>query len=330
MADKLSSQQSSNSNSQSEKLTTLTGNKCGTCRKLCKTDEPCLRCEICDFWHHIVCEDVDLEIYNIHVAKPTKTFHWNCNKCEASTKKLSSKIDSLTVKLSELENRVTSIEQEAISRPELEQNYMKVSGVTNVMAQQKQMEEVLEKTFNEMSDRDKRRNNLIFYSIPECRNEDPEQRKIYDLDCVQKVCQQLDLNLQSELCRPVRLGKHDPKTEKPRPLRITVANEPAKKEILTKAKKLAKNESEVLKKIFITNDKTPTERRLAKKMREEKTVSRKETNGCDIVGVTQSDQVFLNPSDQSVRLKSPTPPDRPKRKQAVSSPGVSMTQRTVM
>ena len=64
---------------------------CEQCRKLVKEDDPAMRCEICEQWFHIKCQQMTKAEYNYiqggsSKKKALNKLHWYCSTCDSLSK----------------------------------------------------------------------------------------------------------------------------------------------------------------------------------------------------------------------------------------------------
>ena len=110
----------------------------------------------------------------------------------------------------------------------------------------------------ELQERERRKNNLVVFNMPEADSEDREERKLYDVESIAELLR--ELNIQSEVSRPVRLGPKTADQRYPRPLRVTVEKEEIKWSVLKNAKNLTRSGKEQLRTVYVKRDMTPKER----------------------------------------------------------------------
>ena len=58
---------------------------CGQCKKLAKEEDPAMKCEICDQWYHIKCQNITKADYNYIQGgmrkKSLSQMYWYCQTC---------------------------------------------------------------------------------------------------------------------------------------------------------------------------------------------------------------------------------------------------------
>ena len=70
---------------------------CDSCNRVVEDDDDATLREICEFWHHIECEDLSKETYN-SLRKQQESMHWYCGKYDATFVKISEVISRLESK----------------------------------------------------------------------------------------------------------------------------------------------------------------------------------------------------------------------------------------
>lgn len=85
---------------------------CGTCRSEVKESHQALLCNLCEMWHHIECENVNVDTYDFLVKNEEKSLHWYCIKCNAVAGKIVSSVTTITRKYKELEAKVNALEED--------------------------------------------------------------------------------------------------------------------------------------------------------------------------------------------------------------------------
>ena len=116
----------------------------------------------------------------------------------------------------------------------------------------------VELSLKEMQDRNRRKENLVLFNVPESTSEDRDERKLYDISEVIDILK--DLKIDTTVLNPVRLGLNTVDHKYPRPLRIAVPDEDTKWKIVKEAKNLMSHGKEYHTKVFIKRDMTPMER----------------------------------------------------------------------
>ena len=135
--------------------------------------------------------------------------------------------------------------------------------------------EMVSENLSELRDRESRKENLVLFNIPESTSDDTDSRKLYDIAQTTELLES-ELNVQTEVANPVRLGKKQQNSRFPRPLRVTVESEQMKWKVLKAAKNLKESRKEEYKAVFIKRDMTRMERAQEEDLRKQLAAKRKE------------------------------------------------------
>ena len=118
----------------------------------------------------------------------------------------------------------------------------------------------------------------MIYNLPESEEESATKRKEEDLKNFNKVCSSLDIT--ANVKTAFRTG--DKKSDKIRPYKLVIENKKNRRDILLKAKEIRARAPMVLKKVIITPDYTPLQRRERKELLEDLQNKRKIHEGAFI------------------------------------------------
>ena len=89
---------------------------CGQCRKLVSEDDPAMRCEICEQWFHIKCQQMTKAEYNYiqggsSKKKALNKLHWYCSTCDRVSVNYMKKVTSLHIKQQKLKEKINALEE---------------------------------------------------------------------------------------------------------------------------------------------------------------------------------------------------------------------------
>ena len=129
---------------------------------------------------------------------------------------------------------------------------------------------------NEIQDRQRRKENLIVFGLPESENEDRNERNVEETEKFEALCKD-NLGLKTKVKTATRLGPFAENQAWPRPIKITVQSQDCRNKILKAAIKLKDTEDDIAKKMFINKDITPLERTGDQKLRQERDTKRKQS-----------------------------------------------------
>lgn len=134
----------------------------------------------------------------------------------------------------------------------------------------------VDKDVAELQDRDKRKNNIILFNVPESVSVDAFAREQDDLSTANSIVQD-QLHVTATLSNPVRFGPRQYDTNsKPRPLWITVSSEQEKWKVLKASKNLTKPQEESVLSVFMRRDMTPLEREIEANLRQQLKLKREQ------------------------------------------------------
>lgn len=114
-----------------------------------------------------------------------------------------------------------------------------------------QFEEVVQ----EMTERDRRKQNIIIFNLPEPQVETLADKRLEDCCQVRQILQITSPTVDLTDIVPIRLGKRDPAKSTPRPIKIRLSSHDIATDILKNSKKLKAKDN--FSRIVMTSDKTP-------------------------------------------------------------------------
>lgn len=218
--------------------------KCSCCNKACE-DHKIITCCVCKANYLHSC--VDLTVAELRSLKSKKNLNWSCQDCL----QVGDNINDLKALIMSLRKEIESLKS------------IKTASVCECNSAVD-----FEAIVQEISDRNARKNNLIFYGMPESLSTDHNVRILHDQQQVSKVLNFVLPESGSDLsAKPIRLGKFDAAKSNPRPLKITLPSEHAVLNIIRRAFKL--KDLRDPKDIRISLDKTPRQQQYYRKLRDE-------------------------------------------------------------
>ena len=201
-----------------------------------------LECELCEFWFHAECLGLDFEKYK-KVRAVEDFMKWFCESCNSGFKKLKETVTRLERRVEQLEN---GIERDINDK------------ITDIVM--------------ERMERDKRKNNLMFFGLPEA-GQDVKGRERANFDAsslraLKKVDKGLEIRTE-DIETSFRVGKPDP--EKTRPLCIKFVDPKVRGRVLRNGKMLnrATGQMKKMSDVYISPDLTKTQRAENRKLYEE-------------------------------------------------------------
>ena len=145
----------------------------------------------------------------------------------------------------------------------------------NKDASDEKIKQLAREEMEEMREIEGRRLNLMVFNLPESKKDDVKDRQLEDAEFLQNLLEQnMNLDLSDlEVVKPVRVGRRElvnGEIKKVRPLRITVKDFSAKRNILKANTYLRQSKDEIFSKIYFTPDLTKNQREEAFKLRQMK------------------------------------------------------------
>ena len=250
---------------------------CGQCKKLVKEEDSAMKCEICEQWYHIKCQNITKAEYN-HMQggaaskkKAMTKLHWYCSTCNRVSVNFMKKLTGLHVKHQKLEEKFDNLEEKINSNMKIIQNDIK-----NLKEDQKKTKDEQEKTMKEITDQKQKNNswadivskeeaekevddqiakrlkekdeeekarkdrmkNIIVHGIEEAEGTEPLERRASDIKTIQKILKDFcEVELKDE---DIVKSMRLGKYDqmKKRPILIAVKTEEKKKEIFQNLHKL--------------------------------------------------------------------------------------------
>lgn len=216
----------------------MTSFNCEFCKLLVQPDDQ-ITCDLCRTALHVPCAGLSRADAQYAKTKNRKLSFF-CSQCSDFKSQLF-KIQELTSLVNSLQSEVRELKDKLSSKvPSSQERGMDFLGA--------------EKVINEVSDRERRRNNLMFFNVPELPNVSRSDQASADINSVGEVFSAM--NVVADFINPVRLGKYDPTNNQlKRPLRITLSRSDLIPDILRKSGKL--KSCDKFKTFFIAKDRTP-------------------------------------------------------------------------
>lgn len=248
-------------------------NPCIDCKKEVKTKS--ISCCICQRWVHGDC--VGPETYNLVVAMTERSgFHcWSCEGCTSAYKQLSNACAANTREINELKQTVEDLKSKTKKNEDnITATNANVASIQNDLKERKEealsyAENTADQVLREITDRNSRKKNLVFYGIPEANSELPGhikkcQDKLEALEVLSEVDCAVDIDTNIKFA--TRLGKVSEEINEPRPLLVGFDTEEIRNEIIGAAYKLKYSE---MSNVSIAPDLTAKQRKEESRLRTE-------------------------------------------------------------
>ena len=225
---------------------------CSTCENMLSDDDPSIQCELCESWFCLECTEMSQGFYNELVSSAhSDNVIWYCNGCRRAipgVRKVLNAVSSIHTLQESMNKRLINLEEKVNSKPsELSMDYK------------------IDQAMFDLKEREKRKNNVIIYNLPEPQAEDNETKLEQEKQKIDQICDHVEITTGFESAS--RLGEKRDDAAKPRPLKVVLADESSKQKLLKKSESL-KNVEE-LKKVHVTPDYTHRQRQMNKAMKQE-------------------------------------------------------------
>ena len=213
---------------------------CLRCRKAVTKNSKSIKCNVCDQWVHVECEQISADMYRM-ICDPEKFgvtgFLWNCQSCMASAIRLEKLVRNMEGSLQEVNDKVTGAVS-AIKEMDVRVHKLE-TGAKNIEKDAiKAAKAEAENVLTEMEEREARKANIIMHMVGECENERAtgQERLEWDKQSCVNIFHELKLDMEMEdvkFCR--RIGE---KGDNPRPLLVGLYSEAERNKIIRRAHKL--------------------------------------------------------------------------------------------
>lgn len=256
---------------------------CKSCRKVSnEVNDDMIVCERCEKFVCMVCAEILSSEYII--VQKSSHLHWFCSGCEnaALTAVKEDRLieEKCSALFSEFREKLEETFLTRLRDLESEISVLKERGVLEGTSKQpvnfkEIVQEEREASLRELSDRDRRKNNLVWFGIPESEKPEASDRMAEDNAFLKSVCIKA-LGIQVDITASRRLRSNqsnDNKTK--RPLLVTVKDHTQVGHILKDARKL--RDCEEFKQVYVKRDSTPLERVEMRRLISERDQKREET-----------------------------------------------------
>lgn len=252
-------------------------------------DQDSIECSGCKKWCHRLCSGLSEGTYNAIVAMDDDALLWQCQSCrhvgapsqggavsQTTDEKIDRLTDSVNMMLNQLlktqagiatalEERPTRTEMKSMIEEEVSERVeAKINDSLNI-------EERVESTVKEFFDRERRRTSVLISNLPEGGNDKTEATatlgKIVDMD-------------ERDIVSTTRLGAKGPK---PRKLRIKLDTVDRKRQILRSSRNLIDHNLPADERLYVDPDRTPTEQKKDKSLRDELKRQREVTGNNNLI-----------------------------------------------
>lgn len=246
------------------------GNIEKTCGIQTTDSDNAIECEICNVWHHINCQNLNISAYRaIHKFK----LFWVCDRCKIKClqvnttsensilKRFEALEEKFESKLSEIEKICKKTSEETPSQ-ELWSSILKRSPSQPEQSQATKL--IVKEVINEQANKINRDRNVVIYNCNETT--DRESPRVEDINSFLKIASYCETTVtENDIENAHRIG-HKLDSGKPRPLLISLQNIELKKSLMKNTYKLRQKGFN----IFVNHDRSKEERLLFKTIREQR------------------------------------------------------------
>ena len=221
------------------------GDKCGACDSVVANNDRALKCDFCGLWFHITCQSINKKTYDC-LKTGISSIHWYCRSCNVT---IGGVMDSL-VNIKRTQDKM----QKEISELSLKIVEMESAKITS--GDLKDVEKIIDSKLEDEREKNRRRNNLMFYGLEESKSDVADERKIHDHRKIVDIIGD-EQDFENNVKTIFRVGA---RSDKVRPIKIIFKEEGFKRKVFDIAKG---------KGIAVSNDRTQSEREKYKKLKEE-------------------------------------------------------------
>ena len=129
---------------------------CGQCKKLVKEEDAALKCEICDQWYHIKCQNITKADLQLHPRRTRinslSQMHWYCQTCDKMAVNIMKTMTSLHAKQQKMEEKMTKLEDKIDQKADREDIQKLKDDITSIKDGQRKVLEDQEKKIKEIID----------------------------------------------------------------------------------------------------------------------------------------------------------------------------------
>ncbi|GJQ80726.1 hypothetical protein Trydic_g9321 [Trypoxylus dichotomus] len=213
------------------------------------TPEKEITCDMCRSYIHTTCSGLSrTELQCLKIKDRKLSFH--CPTCSDLKLQLV-KLHELTSTVGALESELRILKESMTSR-DVKIDPIKVPDVECII--------------QEVSDRQRRKNNIILYNVSENVRNNRNDQVAADMELVGELLQMLDVSVDN--LRTIRLGKFDSsRTDMKRPIKVCLPDGDIASKAFQRRQKL--RTSDKFKNVFLVKDKTPMQLKLYREARQE-------------------------------------------------------------
>lgn len=246
---------------------------CGSCNLIVMDEDDAIECELCKYWFHCTCQNVSKKLYDTINDVDCGALHWYCRTCNGTAGNMLKILASLQTNHSKLTSEVKGLKDEmkeckvkiSNNQQKMEEKIDELKKDMSIHSKEPQcsteeVEKLVADKLDDFVERERRKNNIIVYGIPESLSQDAEVRKKEDRDQINSIFHQ-DLNLKADVSHVRSLYRLGKKSDLARPLKVVMDNGAATEEVFRRARSLKSGS------VQIARDRTKAERDEHKRLR---------------------------------------------------------------
>ena len=142
---------------------------CGACRKVVKSTEQGLCCDLCQMWFHVKCSNASkalVEFLNSDDGQQANV-HWYCCCCEKGSRKLFEQMVVIDKRISSLETQLSDLNEKVDSIIKHQQSSTEAGVRPRSDPTQSQQPQNLAHIVRESEDSNRRKCNVVIYGVKE-------------------------------------------------------------------------------------------------------------------------------------------------------------------
>ena len=204
-----------------------TVNTCKECNQAVQLNDKGIECDICERWLHTKCINMNDLQYNLY--KGDNSLDWVCKNCIKNSKEEHGvyELISKMMKKNEEDNKkergeMKDMMKKLSSQMKNMEDKLESKIEEKVKKSEKEIMTKVQVEVDEKLERYARKNNLIIYGMPECREGGEENRERMDKQNIRELMEELETEI--EEYKTIRLGREYNET-RVRPVKVELKNE---------------------------------------------------------------------------------------------------------
>ena len=196
---------------------------CLKCDEHVKKNQESVQCMFCEFWTHKKCAGLTNEVFNflVKTAKATGNVQYICTACTSTCTALSKKINPLDKEIKIIDQKVNDNSKDIQKcLKSVDEIQKKLPDLSTIQANSSSVTQ--DSVFQEIRDREMRKNNVIIHNLPELDDRSPQARKSHDMDQFKDIMNTISCKLEDKDIKYMnRIGE---KRDSDRPLLVCFRN----------------------------------------------------------------------------------------------------------